>query len=583
MGQSLHIDMELVRALMAGLSMAADRARRDLSDLKDALAREGEPWGDDEPGRLIGESYTPQAEKALEGYENLVDNLRELSKGVADVADDFGRQDRLGGDLVQGLESDRFGPRAPFSGELYSTSRDVDVPAASYPSGAGPVIEGSAGTPQPTAAGPWTPSPGNPSAGPASRFTGDGSVGKPSAVGRQPGGPQPTSADPSALRGSRDTGGSSTASSGPVYQPIAPQSIASPVAPRTIVSPPATPGTTASPNSRQPRTAGSSPANLPPTARTFTAVGRSADTPWSRASGGPVTPPNSAGAPSSRPGPAGVRPGRVVGPELVGPAAVPGKPVRKGPDDKSRKKAAGPERDRPPISTDPRALETAREMAERHGIQLAGFETSGIGVHTVSEIAAALDDILGRYPFIEVGGIEVGEFGRRRVSRVGWNRDGDESEQAHGERPWLLLDRTLVANPARLAAQARAATRAGCTVRGSAERPMYSAVVGDLGHMLEALAGPYPRRSAQRALIAEYHRISGPWAGRDTLTQVVDGYRDWRNQLGDGNSVEGGFEPRAALEAAFVEVELHGTAACGPAKVLHLLMVESARGRWDSR
>lgn len=63
----------------------------------------------------------------------------------------------------------------------------------------------------------------------------------------------------------------------------------------------------------------------------------------------------------------------------------------------------------------------------------------------------------------------------------------------------------------------------------------------------------------------------------DRLAHIVHGYRQWRNQLG-GKSITKG-QSQEALVAAFAEVELCGTAACGPAKVLHRLLVESARGR----
>ncbi|WP_406234315.1 hypothetical protein [Nocardia sp. NBC_01009] len=39
------------------------------------------------------------------------------------------------------------------------------------------------------------------------------------------------------------------------------------------------------------------------------------------------------------------------------------------------------------------------------------------------------------------------------------------------------------------------------------------------------------------------------------------------------------FPPRAALVEAFTEVELRGDSACGPAKILHQLVVENVRGR----
>src|SRR5258708_22851532 len=97
MGQSLHIDPDRIHALIAEVAAVAESAHQDLAELKDALAREGQPWGDDEPGRMVGDTYEPQAKKGLEGYQNLVDNLRGLSKGVGEVTDALHHQDQNSG------------------------------------------------------------------------------------------------------------------------------------------------------------------------------------------------------------------------------------------------------------------------------------------------------------------------------------------------------------------------------------------------------------------------------------------------------------------------------------------------------
>ncbi|MEU7766795.1 hypothetical protein AB0B25_16930 [Nocardia sp. NPDC049190] len=554
MSQSLNIDADLVRALISELSAAAGQAQLHLNELKDALAGEGEPWGDDEPGRSIGEAYVPQAEKTLEGYQNLVDNLRDLSKGVADVAAGFDQRDRDSGAMIDRLGRDGFGP--DIASPSWYSPQSLDTPPTAYSSDFAPIVEGSNGVQRP--APDWSTLSGDdPSAGTAVPSAGDGSVGDPASTG-----PQPANAEPCVPQDSRDAtvGGAPGALGRPAPQPAA------------------------SPRLRPPWSVRPSGPGVSPARAATTAEGKQAGTPWSRGGpGGPTPPPGAAHSPWSPPRPGSRPPGRVFGPEQAGPGAAPAQPNPSKRNSKSRtKKAVTVEQDAVATPTDAQALEAAAVMAERHGIQLVGFDTSGIAVATVAEIAAALDDILGKYPFIEVGGIEIGELGGGRISRVRWDRVGAEPEQDRGDRPWLLLDRILVANPARLGVHARAAIRSGELAPGSAERLMYSVVVGDLGRILENMAGPHPRRSAQRALITEYHRISGSWAGRDTLARVVAGYRRWRNQLGGGSITDGRFQPRAALVAAFTEVEVRGPVACGPAKVLHLLVVEGARGRSGS-
>jgi hypothetical protein len=112
---------------------------------------------------------------------------------------------------------------------------------------------------------------------------------------------------------------------------------------------------------------------------------------------------------------------------------------------------------------------------------------------------------------------------------------------------------------------------------------MYSTIVGDLGRIMAEQAGRPVWRMAQRSLITEYRRIDGPWGSGETVASIVGSFRRWRDQLGGNSIVDGRFQPRAALVAAFAEVELRGEDACGPARVLHRLLVEGARGRSTPR
>lgn len=554
MSRSLHIDSDLLHALVAELSAAADQAGLDLTELKSVLAQQGEPWGDDEPGQQIGEAYVPQADRSLEGYENLVDNLRRLSTEIAGATDSFEQQDQDLGNLI-GEGGDNVAPYPTQTG--YPTSvtpvpyaqSPQQQPESAYP---GDTTSGTAGQPTTTPAS--SPQSRDPESTPTRMPTGYDPSSMPAADEQQPG-----SSDSAAPQGNQAPSGG------------APPSSPGAAAPRSAVG--------ADPGAGAGRSRAASPAKEPsPRVGGNSATpGKNTQTPWSRGPNwspptGATRRPNSPGSPWSRSGLGNSRLGRVFGPEPGGPGAVPPNQLRKNRKDKARKekqRAAAA----PVIPTDPRALELTRAMAERHGLRLAGFETSGIGMQAVGEIAAALDDLLGKYPFATLSGLEVTELGSGRVSEV---RDAEP-----GRGAWLLLDRTLVANPARLAVAAERAVRSGRSIPETAERPMYSALVTDFGRILGALAGPRPHRTAQRALITEYHRISGPWSGRDTLAHVVRGYRRWRDALG---SMTGGrFDPEAALTAAFTEVEMRGAAACGPAKVLHLLVVEGARGRSSPR
>jgi hypothetical protein len=229
-----------------------------------------------------------------------------------------------------------------------------------------------------------------------------------------------------------------------------------------------------------------------------------------------------------------------------------------------------------PAVTTTDVLALARELAARHNVRTEGFDTPGIGVDTVRELASAVDRMLDAYPFLALGGIEITDLGGAAVSRTEWDRP--DADLGRGKQPpWLQLDRDAVRNPDEFSEKTSAAQRLDDATPNYTERVVYSAVIGEFGGIMTVAAGPRPLRAAQHFLITEYHRISGPWAGRDTLAQVVGGYRQWRAQLGTAGVAGDTFRPSKALVAAFTEVELHGKAACDPAKVLHRLLLESAR------
>ncbi|WP_433760177.1 hypothetical protein [Nocardia sp. CA-135398] len=552
MGQSLHIDPDRIHALVTELAAVAESARQDLAELTNALAHEGKPWGDDEPGRMVGETYEPQAKKGLEGYQNLVDNLRGLSKGVSEVADALDDQDRDGGQQIRSIGSNPpvsvtpdpvwSGPGTP---RTISPATDSGTNTNATPTS--PNTSTPTSSPQPTA---------TPTAYPRPETPGYGPVAAPTPVAPQsvypdsstpPTGPDAAS-QPEAQSSTGDGENAATPS-------VADDSI------------PAAPGAT------------SPAATAPPRAGDPAAAEKPTGTPWSRTPGA-TYPPIQSGTPWSGARTGARPPAQVFAPSPagVGPAQS-GDQKRK---DKSRKKKReSPEAAQARVPTDAAALAAVRELADRHGLQIVGFDTSGIGQETVAQLAAAIDDILGKYPFVELGGLEITGLGDGRISRVTRDRSEDESQASTGS--WILLDRALVANPAQLSERVSAAIQSGNSVAGSEERPMYSTIVGDLGRIMESQAGQPIRGLVQRALITEYRRIDGPWGAGDSLARIVGGYRRWRDQLGANSILDGRFQPSAALVAAFVEVELRGDDACGPARVLYRLLVEGARGRSTPR
>ncbi|MEU1958425.1 hypothetical protein [Nocardia sp. NPDC019304] len=574
MGQALRVDTDLLRALTPELAAIADTAQEELARLKERLAAEGNCWGDDEPGRAFGDSYEPAADKGITGFENLVHNLHGMSSSVADTGEVMLDQDRNIGSQLR--KQDPF-HSTPVGNAPYDQPRDpAPSPAPSTPE-AGRPNPAPAATAPTSADEPTVPSRPTAQAADPSAAASDPTAARGTAQpGYQPTGDPygPGSMNPGDYGPAGDTGSSGQPAADPGSTPAV-QDRATPTA-RDAAPTGRTPSSpaTATPTATEP-----SPAAAPkPGASGPAAVQRSPETRWTRP---PTESPwmrNAPGTPWSR-NDGGRAPGQVFPPRRKEPRPDAGKPVGPGKSHKAGKpKPAPAEAKRSHVRTDPDAVAAARALAARHGLRIAGFEDSGVSRRTVDEIAAAVDGILGKYPFIKLGGIEITDLRDGTVSRVAPGRASDDTADAV-TGGWILLDRVAVGNPALLAEKVEAAVRSGERVAGPAEQPMYATIVRDLGRILEVAAGAHVRQSAQRSLLMEYRRISGPWDRGETLAAIVRGYREWRAQLVRACFPGDRFDPRAAVVEAFTEVELRGESACGPAKVLHRLAIEHARGQ----
>lgn len=554
MTASLRVDLERLRALSPELARIAESAQAELNKLETSLAAEGECWGDDEPGRMFGESYEPELGNGLTAFRTVIENLGRIGTGIEEAADTFQQREQDSARWIQEQAPSGMSPDHPAAPAPWQQPPNRPTPdTATQPTGYPPSVPGTSAYPTPGPVAnewPWYQAPGTPL--PA---TPDPAPGTPSLPGSV------TPADTAWQPGN----GTAGAKQGP----------------GTAV--PGVPGTL--PTGIGPAPAGGERPNPPAAPRTAATPGPSAvtpATPWSRPTGPagsagsvpPATPWKPGGTPAPAPR------GQVLPPGTASPPPPPARnaaaPPREARDRRKKPVPVSPPANGKPVATDPAALEAARALAERHGLRLSGFETSGIGLPAVVQIAAAIDDIAGRYPLTRLGALEIAELPPGEVSAVRWDepRAGSVAVPAR-----IVLRRADFAAPEAIAEGLRAATRAGRIAPGSDLRPVYATLVHDLGRLLVEAAGESTRRLAEQALITEYHRISGPWHGGDTLASVVRGYRRWRAELSGACFVEGRLDPRAALADGFAEVELRGEDACGPAKVLHRLVAERVRGR----
>ncbi|GAB2561341.1 hypothetical protein GCM10027167_80690 [Nocardia heshunensis] len=186
------------------------------------------------------------------------------------------------------------------------------------------------------------------------------------------------------------------------------------------------------------------------------------------------------------------------------------------------------------------------------------------------ELATAVDNMIGKYPFLELGGLEITDLSDT-VSRVVLRRAAGSGPH----RAWITLDRACLVDREQLEQRVVGMRRPGRRIAELYKRPMYSTIVADFGRIMVHTAGPGVVRKARRGLIAAADCGAEP---RRTLAGVVAHYRSWLNSLWDSNS-DGPFDPGLALVAAFSEGELCGRGASIPARVLHRLLVDSVVAR----
>ncbi|WP_433525828.1 hypothetical protein ACQPZ2_13475 [Nocardia pseudovaccinii] len=541
MAESLWADLDAMRASSAQLDGVADEVARMVADLKADLAREGEFWGNDDPGKMIADSYVPGADRAMEGMQNLVEAVRAMQSQLAGAAETFAQQDLGGAEHIDNANPttlttepdgyDTGGYRTPISAPITAQPTSQGSVPVSNPDPTttdGPKVDDSAAQHN-TGQSPSAQSPSAQSATPQSDSPADDN-------GRN-----------------QDTGGNggTDGSQDPTGDPESTGDIATPGS--TGAAPAAN---TAAANP----TASAAPRANPVSAKESGPAARAAGTPWS---GNPANTPWSKSPAASSPTstPSNGAPPRVSPPR---PGGRPG--TDKDATDKGKQKRTAPRRAvARRAETDNEAMRIASEMAARHNLEIRGFETAGIHETTVREMAAALDTVLDRYT-LPLHGIEITDLAGD-PSRV---ENRNTAMETDDPSPWIVLDRTAAAN-----SHLPGVTAAPSPKVGQPERPMYATMMRALGGVLDVSGGFQARAEAQRALITEYLRIHG--AKGDTLARVVSGYRQWRSALSEHSFRNGVFAPATALAEAFAAVELDGEAASGPAKALHRLLVTMAK------
>ncbi len=569
----LRLDLDGLRARGARLAAIADRVQRTHAGLQECLRLAESSYGDDYMGRMFAEEFTPRAEHVVSTVEAMAGSLRRTAAGIVSAADTFDARDADGARRVaaagQDLGPGRAGhtewpsngtadPQSP-AGRRPDPSHQAEVslepnppdypvsgpqgadrlpagahdgPVGATPSGGSPELP-SVDNGQPSQA-PWGRS--RPESGPAS----DDAAGAPGQRSGSPASPSSPAASPSPAAGS-GARTPSAPSGGGVAGPAGRDGT-----PWTA-QPPRTPGHVRTPGA-------------PPGSRVAGPAGRDG-TPWTE------QPPRTPGQPRTpgAPGNAG-RPANAGADPRQGPAPRPN--ARAG--DKAR------ERDRRDDRAGSEIERLARALAERHGVQVTGFDTPGLQLAPVQEFVTAVDRVLTDYPMIVLEIVAVAELGDG-LGTVWWDRAAPDIED--GARS-MTLDRYAAQQPRQPArpspAPAHTQVTTADTEESGAPAPpdISTATLRAFGRAFDAAGGGLARRQAQRVLIAEY--LSTLPRPRPALSEVVLGYRGWRAELTGGVTAPAEFDVDEALGIAFAEVVQRGEQAGIQARLLHAILVAAA-------
>jgi hypothetical protein len=526
MNDKVRLDPDSLRSQGTQMSALGDRVGRTYTELRDSLTFSEGSWGDDDLGLEFAKEFKPHADQLLANLRAMGESLHDTAAGIIDAASQFELQDSYGAEQVASTLGDSAPTTwAPDSTPLNGNAGTSASDAAQPPVAVGPAANAPAAGDRALPAG-------------GARPAGQSLPGAQQAPGQST--PQSGSQreDPSnrAMDG-RGSGESDKAAADRGRRP--PAAAVSPPA-AAIRDAPGARGSTGAPGSTGARTAGPS-----------SGAGRK-DTPW----GG--QPPRSPRGPSSAAEP------RPSNPRFGSPPRV-----RKPADEPPRDRRRSSER----AVSDPVVKWLARMVAERHGVQLVGFDTAGLQAPTVRQFVAAVDRVLTDYPVIALDVVAIAALGGGSAA-VRWSSESltpgpHDAREARATRT-ITLDQPTARRPRRVVATAEADV-------AQSDLEIYEATLREFGRALDVAGGGIARRQAQHVLIAEYLRLAA--YRNSTLSEVVRGYRRWRAELAGDATAAGECDIGGLLGTAFAQVVLRGDGASVQARTLHAVLVDAVARR----
>ncbi|MCX4092214.1 4'-phosphopantetheinyl transferase superfamily protein [Nocardia sp. alder85J] len=213
----------------------------------------------------------------------------------------------------------------------------------------------------------------------------------------------------------------------------------------------------------------------------------------------------------------------------------------------------------------------AAELVRRHGVRVVGFDTPDLLLESVREFARTIDDLLTRFPFVELDTVGFGRVpGGQMLAGHDTGVDADGIPRARS-----LIVRSAFATAASIMTSAWTGMVNTGRAVGAVEQPIAGLIRREFGFVLAEMGAN--RVKAAGLALSTYYQSEDPGARPSEIS-------DWRQrQFRTYGYRAGEFDPVTAAAGAFAAVE-HRRAAgeddpvvlTDGETVLHRLLIDSA-------
>ncbi|MFD4404326.1 sigma-70 family RNA polymerase sigma factor [Nocardia sp. NPDC058499] len=205
----------------------------------------------------------------------------------------------------------------------------------------------------------------------------------------------------------------------------------------------------------------------------------------------------------------------------------------------------------------------AAELHRRHFVEVVGFDLPGLPVESAREYALAIDELLTKYPHVQLHRVGIGPVAGGRIFAKVDNVAGDTANYPYTRS--IMLSDSITTSPDVLRSAWSSMVAAGRTA-GPADRPIYGLLLREFGDVLNNAGGLRAQDTAQLAL-AEHVQASS-----------VREMSEWRDSQFRtyGIDRDGEFDPLSAITGAFAAGEHNPATMTQGEKVLYELLTSAA-------